>query len=58
MTTCMRGHALTDENVLVDNRGWRRCRACHRESALNSYHRHKRLRSQAAPEPEARQEGE
>lgn len=53
---CKRGHELTDANVLVDGRGWRRCRPCHRESALNSYHRRKRLRSDTARASDVRPE--
>lgn len=41
---CVRGHVLNAANVLVDNRGWKRCKACHRDAALASYHRRKKLR--------------
>jgi hypothetical protein len=49
MTTCVRGHALTDENVFVDSELVKRCRTCQRVSALASYHRRKRLRPRVAP---------
>lgn len=31
-TSCVRGHALTEDNVLRNGRGWRYCRTCHNEA--------------------------
>lgn len=38
-SVCQRGHPQTGENVVVRPDGHRRCRVCHRERSLRTYHR-------------------
>lgn len=43
---CSNGHALSGENV-YEWRGKRQCRACHRVSALDRYHRNRSVAARA-----------
>ena len=41
-THCKHGHALTPENTFTQADGHRRCKACHRQRSLKTYHQRKR----------------
>ena len=48
-THCANGHPYQGENLYVDKVGNRHCRACRRESAIQSYYRHhKQVRAKQA----------
>lgn len=43
ITYCINNHEFTEENTLITSQGKRRCRKCHRERNLKSYHSTKSL---------------
>lgn len=38
--TCPKGHLMEGRNVLINSKGNRQCRKCHRDAALRTYHRY------------------
>jgi hypothetical protein len=38
-TACVNGHPFTDENTVVDRRGWRRCLICKKASSRDHFRR-------------------
>lgn len=54
VTHCPRGHELAGENLLLDNRGWRKCRICEKERQRRQWQRGKYQANRKAKRAAAR----
>lgn len=45
-TVCPKGHPLSGRNVIYNKRGWRKCRKCKNNRAVEYYNRTKKIRNE------------